>query len=116
MSAPTEAEIREAIRHHWNRQRDEHDVAPWAPQPLSGRLVDAVYCDLFVDVNETLYDRNRSGEHGMRGPLDETLDAHLDPIMAEFLRRITEGMASVIVQFAAEHPRYPRARVREAVA
>ena len=50
----------------------------------------------------------------MRGPLDETLDAHLDPIMAEFLRRITEGMAAAFVQFAAEHPRYPRARVHRA--
>jgi hypothetical protein len=108
-STPTGAEIREAVSQEWNRRR--HDD-PENPQPLSGRLVDLAQFDLFCGVVRELYDR--SGEDGMRGPLDEIEDAIMAPIVAECERRILDGMAAAFEEFARQYPEARRARRRAA--
>ena len=81
MSAPTEAEIHEAVQQHWNRWRDPNsDVAPWNEQPLSGRLVDLAQTDLYVDAGRLLYDLDSTGPWA--GPLDAIEREIMAPIMA----------------------------------
>jgi hypothetical protein len=111
-TAPTEAEIREAVRQQWNRWRDDNE--PWDRQPLSGRLEDVVQFDLFIDVGRVLYDR--SLEDGMAGPLDEIEREIMEPIMAECERRILDGMAAAFERFAREYPKAKRARVASVAA
>jgi hypothetical protein len=113
MTAPTEAEIRAAVRQEWNRWRDPHaDVAPWDKQPLSGRLVDCVQTDLYTDVGRLLYNLDAMGPWA--GPLDAIEREIMAPIVAECERRILDGMAAAFERFAREHPKARRA-TREAV-
>jgi hypothetical protein len=109
MSAPTEAEIREAVSQEWNRWRHDGVDGP----TLSGRLVDLAMFDLFCGVGRVLYDRSR--EDGMRGPLDEIEHEIMAPIVAECERRLLDGMAAAFEEFARQHPKARRAR-RRAVA
>jgi hypothetical protein len=103
-TAPTEAEIREAVRQQW----DQWNVEPWNRQPLSSRLEDLVGFDLFCGVGSVLYDRSR--EDGMEGPLDKIERVIMGPIVAECDRLILEGMAAAFERFAREYPKARRAK------
>jgi hypothetical protein len=113
MSAPTEAEIREAVQQHWNRLRDPNsDVSPWEQQPLSGRLVDLAQTDLYLDVGRLLYNMDAMGPEP--GPLDAISREIMAPIVAECERRILDGMAAVFERFARQYPRARRAKHAQA--
>jgi hypothetical protein len=114
MAAPTEEEIRSAVKAALD-ERGDIDIGQWvhdlaAPIGYHARDLDAPRGTGTSWSSPCLWDDLRPTEAERLSDLLEAIYHQADAWEAEVLAKITEAVVAAGVQFAAEYPDAPRAR------
>lgn len=113
MSAPTEAEIREALTRALDKHLPDIDLCGWVYDigtPLLYRPSEER-----DDSDRCLWDDLRKSEAARLTALREAIYAEADAWQLEIVGRIVDALVAAGVRFAAEYPNAPRAEHREEV-